>query len=242
MARRYHPNFVRGATGLGEPRLREIAGRAGVAVPAKATAEQLAGELLRARPAANEMWPLIETADLEPIGLALGLGPRARWRSKLSPAEFEALPFYKKPSYDQDVLDALCASGPAPEPQPRPAVKRKLSKAWPELATLAAWAKADRKAVAKRLAKALGCAANKPALVGDRELVHLRHGKLGLDLVVVPGGKLAMGLAAGELRELNKLGGGERRGRRGRREGARRRRRGRRTTSRSRRSRSRRCR
>src|SRR5580704_16462892 len=116
MARRFHPNFVRGAAGLGDRRLREITTRAGVAVAAKLTAEQLAAELLRALPEANEMWSLIETADLEPIGVALGLGTRARWRSKLSAAEFEALPFYKKPSYDQDVLDALLASGPAPEP------------------------------------------------------------------------------------------------------------------------------
>jgi formylglycine-generating enzyme required for sulfatase activity len=206
MARGHHPNFVRGAAALGEPRLRAIAGRASVAVAAKLTAEQLAAELLRALPDANDVWPLLETGDLEPIGVALGLGVRARWRSKLSAAEFEALPFYRKPSYDQDVLNVLLASGPAPEPQPRAVARRRLSKAWPELATLAAWAKADRKAIARRLAKAMpGCAAGKPALVGERELVHLRHGKLGVDFVVVPGGKLAMGLAATEQRELTKL-------------------------------------
>ena len=103
----------------------------------------------------------------------------------------------------------LLASGPPPEPKPRAGKKRKLSKAWPELATLAAWTKAsksERAAVARRLAKALPAfAAGKPALAGPHELPRLRHKKLGVDFVVVPGGKLAMGLSAAEQRDLAKV-------------------------------------
>nr|HEX4312864.1 hypothetical protein [Kofleriaceae bacterium] len=209
MARTHYPSFVRGAAGLGVARLGEVASAAGVAVPATATAEQLAAALLSKLDEPAALGALITADDLEAIGRTLGLGDRATWKSKLSAAAFEALPFYRKPSYDQDVLDALVASGPAPEPTPRAAAKRVASKAFPELASLAAWLKltpAQRAAVGKRLAKALpGYAAGKPALAGELQLPVVRHGKLGVDFVAVPGGKLAMGVSAGEQRELGKL-------------------------------------
>ena len=47
--------------------------------------------------------------DVEAIGAALGVGARAGWRPRVSAEEFERLPFYSKPSYDQDVWEALGA-------------------------------------------------------------------------------------------------------------------------------------
>jgi len=202
MIRPYFPNFQRGIAGLPAKRLRELASKVGVATKPKDEPAHIAEQLCRKLGTPGEAARYLEVADLEPIGLALGLGPRDKWKTKLSVAEFERLPFYNKPSYDGDVKAALELAQPLSNPKPRKPVKARANK-WPELATIAKWQKADRRAVAKALAKATrGFTA---ALTGELELPRLRHKALGIDFIAIPGGTFTMGLSPKELREIDAL-------------------------------------
>jgi formylglycine-generating enzyme required for sulfatase activity len=196
----YHPNLVRGLAALEPKRLREIASEAGVALKPKDTADHIAQAIYRKHGA--DATRFIRESDVDPVGVALGLGVRAKWKHKLSHAEFERLPFYKKPSYDGDVYAQLQEAGSLPRPNPRKVGKVRAGK-WPELASLAKWEKADRRAVARALAKAMK--GSTAALTGELELPRLRHKALGIDFIAIPGGKLAIGVSAKELKALDAM-------------------------------------
>jgi quercetin dioxygenase-like cupin family protein len=94
---------------LGADRLRPLAARLGAADARDATA--LAASVIAAVADADELRHHgLSDADVETIGIALGLGTRAAWRPRVSAEEFERLPFYDKPSYDGDVWAALAAA------------------------------------------------------------------------------------------------------------------------------------
>lgn len=199
--RGHFPNYLPGMVALGAKRLRELAGFHDVAVGPKDTPEQIAQAMLRAKGTPGDVSAHFDdAADVEVIGVALGLGRRAAWKSKLSPAEFERLPFYRKPSYEGDVLAKLGERVASVLPKPRPVAKTKPAK-WPELASFAKWSKAARRDVAKKIAAA-NKALKTPALTGEHELARVRHTKLGLDFVAIPGGVLKMGLSPKEAKEL----------------------------------------
>lgn len=123
------PQFVRGVSALGEARLRELAQHAHVAVGNKQSSTQLATRLLAKLELPAELNRFgITDSDLEVIGRALGLGARAAWRPSISAEEFERLPFYKKPSYEQEVWNALVAedaNAKAPPARRKPVRKTK---------------------------------------------------------------------------------------------------------------------
>ena len=108
------PRFVRGVAALGEPRLRDLAQQANVSVDGDG-ATQLAGQLLAKLELPVELNRFgVTDGDLEAIGRALGLGTRAQWKPNMSAEEFARLPFYKKPTYEQDVWSALTSEDPMP--------------------------------------------------------------------------------------------------------------------------------
>src|SRR5438105_1842293 len=104
------PLFIRGVSALGQSRLRDLAEHAQIAVGAKLDSTQIASRLLARLELPAELQRFgITDADLEVIGRALGLGGRAEWQPEISAEEFARLPFYKKPTYEQDVWNALMA-------------------------------------------------------------------------------------------------------------------------------------
>ncbi len=151
--------LIRGVAALGAMRLRELAHSDDDDVWV------LAGKVISSleRPEDLSHRGLTE-ADIEAIGEALGLGTRAAWRPRISAEEFERLPFYQKPSYDQDVWTALLSIGvPATEsvkPKAKPAKKPK-AKAKPAKQPAKMKAKPAKKAAAKKPA-----AKKKPAKRG----------------------------------------------------------------------------
>src|SRR5439155_27247982 len=102
------PLFIRGVSALGEARLRELADHAQIAIGAKQPAETSAQRLLARLELPAELQRFgVTDGDVEVIGRALGVGTRAQWQPDISAEEFERLPFYKKPTYEQDVWNAL---------------------------------------------------------------------------------------------------------------------------------------
>lgn len=93
---------------LGIDRLRPLASRVGAdqSGDARALASRIVDELTSVDELQHQD---LTDADIERIGTALGLGARTAWRPRMSAEEFERLPFYKKPSYDNDVWEALRA-------------------------------------------------------------------------------------------------------------------------------------
>ena len=198
-----YPNFVRGVAGLPAKRLRELASQAGVTTKPKQPAEEIAESLQRKLEHGTDVWSYIDAADVEPIGLALR--PRAARQveeQRVARRVVEAVVQQEAVVRRRRAREKLKTSEPRPRRRAmRVPVKHKTGK-WPELATFARWQKADRRAVAKALAKALkGFTAG---LTGEHELPRLRHKALGLDLIAIPGGEFTMGLAPKEVRELDK--------------------------------------
>lgn len=94
---------------LGAERLLQLAGHVG-AVTSSAEPHDLAAAIAGAVENIDELRHQgLSDHDVEVIGVALGVGERATWRPRVSAKEFERLPFYSKPSYDQDVWQALGA-------------------------------------------------------------------------------------------------------------------------------------
>ena len=93
---------------LGTERLRQLAARVGV--PDASDPRELAAAIVDTLSADELRHHGLSDADVETIGAALGLGTSAAWKPSVSPEEFERLPFYSKPSYGQDVWDALGAN------------------------------------------------------------------------------------------------------------------------------------
>ena len=132
-----YPLFLRGVSALGTARLRELAEHAQIAVAAKMDAPQIAARLLARLELPAELQRFgVTDADLDVIGRAIGVGGRADWRPAISAEEFARLPFYKKPTYEQDVWQALMAEEAPKAPRAEPkATKRKTAK--PKRATAA---------------------------------------------------------------------------------------------------------
>lgn len=120
MTREQSSPAVDAITALGTERLRQLAARIGAS--RGTDARELAAAIAAALDNVDDLRHQgLTDADVETIGVALGLGPRAAWRPSVSAEEFERLPFYSKPSYDQDVWQALGAnwSRAIARPQPR---------------------------------------------------------------------------------------------------------------------------
>src|SRR5215216_670453 len=95
---------------LGSERLLQLAARVG-AVTSSAEPRDLAAAIVGAFENVDDLRHQgLADHDVEVIGVALGVGERAAWRPRVSAEEFERLPFYSKPSYDQDVWQALGAN------------------------------------------------------------------------------------------------------------------------------------
>jgi len=94
---------------LGTERLLQLAARVGAAT-SSAEPHDLATAIVATFESVDELRHQgLSDRDVEAIGAALGVGTRAGWRPRVSAEEFERLPFYSKPSYDQDVWEALGA-------------------------------------------------------------------------------------------------------------------------------------
>ena len=118
--------LIRGVAALGVVRLRELAANAGVD-PNSDDARRLATRLIESLERPEELGHRgLTEADVEAIGPAIGLGARGELRPRISAEAFERLPFYEKPSYDQDVWAALLSpSPPAKAGKPRATAKPK---------------------------------------------------------------------------------------------------------------------
>ena len=145
--------LIRGVAALGVVRLRELAANAGVD-PNSDDARRLATRLIESLERPEELGHRgLTEADVEAIGQAIGLGARGAWRPRISAEAFERLPFYEKPSYDQDVWAALLSpSPPAKAGKPR-ATERPKAKAKPVRAKKAKAAPVKAKAARTNKAK-----------------------------------------------------------------------------------------
>jgi len=166
--------LIRGVAALGTARLTELGAQVGVAASAGDDAPRFAERLLAALEHPTDLTHRgLGEADIEVIGRALGLGARANWRPSISSEAYDRLPFYQKPSYDQDVWNAMLSTGdarpemPAPETaQPRaakPAATRK-----PKARAAKAAAPKARAAKAAAPAKAAKPKATKPKVAKAR--------------------------------------------------------------------------
>ena|SRR2546423_1032378 len=130
-----YPLFIRGVSALGEARLRELADHAQIAVGAKQDAAKIAARLLARLELPAELQRFgVTDADLDVIGREIGVGTRAQWQPDISAEEFARLPFYKKPTYEQDVWNALMAEEAPKKRKPAKQAKRKVAKAKPAAA------------------------------------------------------------------------------------------------------------
>ncbi len=155
---------VRALSKLGHDRLVDIGRRVGAELDTKTRPASLAEELLHAIGQPEDFGHLgMSDDEVESIGLAVGLGERAEWKPKISAEEFERLPFYSKPSYDQDVWAAV-SSAIADVMADAAKAGAKPAKASRAKAAIASKAKAKAGAgKAKKAAKAVGGKAKKAA-------------------------------------------------------------------------------
>ncbi len=196
------PEFVGAARWLGAPRLRAIASARSIALPPGDDPIGLAAALLAKLKHPSELGPVLADEDLDRIGEGAGLGVRAAWRPSLSAEELARLLPWQQPSYAGDVWARLQKRVAIPRAPVRSEAARDAhAKAWPELATEAAWKGADRAGLTRALASALAMELGEPGHDGFARLV---DAKTGVAYVVIVGGSFTMGLAADEKRELNR--------------------------------------
>ena len=101
---------VEALAALGTERLLQLAARVG-AVTSSSEPRDLATVVSAAYDSVEELRRQgLTDRDVEALGVALGVGERATWRPRVSAEEFERLPFYRKPSYDEDVWTAFGAN------------------------------------------------------------------------------------------------------------------------------------
>jgi hypothetical protein len=154
---------LRALSELGPQRLAEIGRRAGSELDTKIRPSKMSEALLHAIGQPEDFGHLgLSDGEVESIGVAVGLGERASWQPNISAEEFERLPFYNKPSYDQDVWTAVStaiahvtAGGAANQETAKPAKKtaaKKPATKKPAMKTSAKKA-AAKKAGAKKPAK-----------------------------------------------------------------------------------------
>ncbi len=206
---REFPFVIPGLVALGVHRMRAIAAKLEITLPSTDDREVLAATILRAIETASRLGYGLRDEDYEPIGIALGLGTAADWTTELTPAQIRALPSYRQPCYEQDVIDLFMERIERRRPAFREAAPPPTHAAdWPELATLEAWARAGeagRAAVTRALVAALGSGWAEAEPLGESSLARLRHVHSGLTVVAVCGGSFEMGLRRDEVRGLTAL-------------------------------------
>jgi len=210
MATKHMPNFIRGVAAAGLAALRDVPAQLaawqltpGATVDVTLdTAEALAAELLAKLTYPEHVFGLLPPDAQDRVAASVGVVARAAWTHAVPVAP--NTPDYKLPSWEKDVYTVLFRREDAPVAALRDAVPgASFASAWPELRSLAAWKKVpDPKSVTSELARALGKGWRALAPTGSFALPRVRHTKLGVTVVAVPGGTLQMGLSPLEQREL----------------------------------------
>lgn len=196
---RRFPNVVDGLLALGGPRLREIAGQAGLSLKGVPNAPgAIAGALRDQLASPSVLRRYLSAADLDAIGKRFGLEPRSAWE-QTSPS-----------SFDEAVLARLFEERQPPAEPARRQSRRDPSgaAAWPELRDLATWTAlgdSRRRQVAQALATAMGQHASALDSTGQYHLARIQDGLLGCAFVAIPGGRFEMGLDDKEKRSLLRL-------------------------------------
>lgn len=194
-----HPRVYHGLCHLLEPRLIEIANKAGVSLKGIKPGfyGQIAEAILNHIESFDDLKTLLTPADFDIIGQKLSVGDRKTWNR----------PYL---SYDHAVFVDMIRKSYGATQRPMRESTRNASHAdlWLELASLKVWSKLEasqKSKVAKSLAKSLGEAFTFVDFVGAHELMRFQHTALKLHFIAIPGGKYSMGLSDDEKKELTRL-------------------------------------
>ena len=206
---REYPNVIPGLAALDLETLHGMGRKLEVDLPADGDAEQLAALILRGIEVPARLGRTDMDEHYETIGIALGLGKAADWKSGFTAAQIRKMHSYQRPSYEQDVIDVLMERHKRVRPEFRQEeAPPSHAREWPELATRSKWSSAGkqkRAAVARALARALGDAFEPEPGAGDPGFARVRHRELGLSVVAICGGTFEMGLRRDEVKGLTAL-------------------------------------
>jgi formylglycine-generating enzyme required for sulfatase activity len=196
---RRFPQVVNGLLALTGTRLLELAKHTQVSLKGLPKAPgAIAGALRDQLEPPSVLSAHLTASDIDAIGKRLGVGTRSSWKRN------------QATSFDQAVLERLFEQHQPPAEPSRRLSSRDTAGAsqWNELATIIRWSKlgdAKRAEVAQALARAMGTHFKWIDFVGPYQLARIQDKKLGLDFVVIPGGRFTMGLGATEKQSLARL-------------------------------------
>ncbi|MBX9642022.1 MAG: hypothetical protein K2X97_20560 [Mycobacteriaceae bacterium] len=203
------PNFVKGISAAGVDELRSIAGHfadwqltAPIDTSLRAS-EELARDYLSKLQYPHHIFDKLSADAQDRVAAAVGCSPQAQWRQ---PPVAPGTPSYAEPSWEKEVYEVLFKQLPPEPPKPRPVSPRaSFTHQWPEFIDGDLDDGPRRRRIAGELAVALGSDWSPVRDVGDG-VVRVRFGRGDLVFVVVPGGRMTMGMAEDEMAELGDLG------------------------------------
>jgi formylglycine-generating enzyme required for sulfatase activity len=187
---RVYRNAVKSLSLFDAKVLRRVARKCKVKLPKDdLPSSRLAEHLVEGLYHATHFFDHLTPQEQDAVGKLLGVGSKKQWRPKISAEKLASLPFYARPSWENDVVKALCRKTSIR----RSAIRRSSGQAIPTNN----WPKLTKK-VTTELAVKLGNAfeARGPGRIWYHEAQVM--------LVAVPAGKFKMGLQPSEWRVLEK--------------------------------------
>jgi len=203
------PNFVKGISAAGVDELRSIAGNFAdwqLSAPidtSLSSSEELAADYLSKLKYPHHIFDELSCDTQDRVAVAVGCPPQAQWQQPPVPP---GTPSYAEPSWEKDVFDVLFTQLPPEPPKPRPASQRaSVAGQWPEFIDDGLNDDAPCRRLSAELAAALGSDWSPVPDAGDN-VVRVRFEPGDLIFVVIPGGRMTMGMTEDELAQLGELG------------------------------------
>lgn len=194
-----HPRAYHGLCHLPEPRLIEIANKAGVSLKGIQPGfhGQIVEAILKHIASFDDLKILLTSADFDTIGQKNSIGDRKTWNKPYLDYDHAVFVDMTRKSY-----------GAAQRPVRKSTRNASHADLWHELASLKVWSKlgtSQKNKIARLLAKSLGEEFAFVDLAGAHELMRFQHTALKLRFIAIPGGKFSMGLSDEEKKELTRL-------------------------------------
>ncbi|WP_205876070.1 formylglycine-generating enzyme family protein [Mycobacterium camsae] len=203
------PNFVTGISAAGVEELRSIASNFAdwqLSAPidsSLSTPEELAADYLAKLQYPQHIFDELSADAQDRVAIAVGSPPQAQWRQ---PPVVPGTPSYAEPSWEKEVYEVLFAQLPPEAPERRPASPRpSAADQWPEFIAGGISDGALCRRLSEELAAALGSEWSPVPDAGDN-VVRVRFERGDLIFVVVPAGRMTMGITEDEVAELVDLG------------------------------------
>jgi formylglycine-generating enzyme required for sulfatase activity len=203
------PNFVNGISAAGVDELRAIAGNFAdwqLSAPIDTSfcaSEELAADYLSKLKYPHHIFDELSADAQDRVAAAVGCPPQAQWQQ---PPVAPGTPAYAEPSWEKDVYDVVFKQLPPEPPKPRPVAERaSVVDQWPEFFDDGLKDGALCRRLSAELAAVLGPEWS-PVPDGGDGVARVRFARVDLVFVVVPGGRMTMGMTEEEVAELGDLG------------------------------------